>query len=435
MSDASIAERCDFFVSYTAADRPWAEWIAWQLEDAGFSTRLQAWDFRPGGAFPQEMHEALQRAERTIAVLSRAYLESQYAAAEWLAVFRDDPTGRQRKLVPVRVEPCEPDGLLGSVIWIDLVGSDEREALERLLAGIRRERMKPTRAPRFPTTEPPLFPSPEASTPAVSTPAVETFEPRVFDWVEEGWSAMTLAHTLWVVEARGSALRFRRFGEHARARGSDLGSPLSHVAIAHDGTLVAAQVADGVRIARLDPRGRLSSWTACEVDEPSPARLVSVRGDERAPEVLMATANATFSLTPSTAGVVHRREVCSAPARCAASLGGAFLVVSSAGRVIRGVAPSSARDGWLDVDAGTGAGVELLAGIRQEDGHPVLLVARRDAREGELRRLAVPHGAERVRVARTPAQRDAPTQLVVEVGGGERMACSWDDLAAERSQP
>jgi TIR domain len=37
----------DFFVSYTAADQEWAEWIAWQLEEAGYRTVLQAWDFRP----------------------------------------------------------------------------------------------------------------------------------------------------------------------------------------------------------------------------------------------------------------------------------------------------------------------------------------------------------------------------------------------------
>ena len=39
--------RVDFFISYTSADRAWAEWIAWQLEAAGFTTLLQAWDFRP----------------------------------------------------------------------------------------------------------------------------------------------------------------------------------------------------------------------------------------------------------------------------------------------------------------------------------------------------------------------------------------------------
>ncbi|WP_241830645.1 toll/interleukin-1 receptor domain-containing protein [Parafrankia colletiae] len=26
----------DFFVSYTQTDQPWAEWIAWTLEEAGY---------------------------------------------------------------------------------------------------------------------------------------------------------------------------------------------------------------------------------------------------------------------------------------------------------------------------------------------------------------------------------------------------------------
>jgi hypothetical protein len=32
----------DFFISYTAKDRQWAEWVAWQLESAGFTTDIQA---------------------------------------------------------------------------------------------------------------------------------------------------------------------------------------------------------------------------------------------------------------------------------------------------------------------------------------------------------------------------------------------------------
>jgi hypothetical protein len=67
-----------FFISYTGADRRWAEWIAWQLEAAGFTTVLQAWDFRPGSDFVRQMNQAVEQAERTIAVLSPAYLASTF---------------------------------------------------------------------------------------------------------------------------------------------------------------------------------------------------------------------------------------------------------------------------------------------------------------------------------------------------------------------
>ena len=40
-------EMVDFFISYNKADKAWAEWIAWELEENGCTTVMQAWDFRP----------------------------------------------------------------------------------------------------------------------------------------------------------------------------------------------------------------------------------------------------------------------------------------------------------------------------------------------------------------------------------------------------
>src|SRR5262245_9773453 len=93
----------DFFISYTQVDRPWAEWIAWQLEAAGYTTVNQAWDFRPGSNFVLDMQHAAAASERTIAVLSPAYLQSGFTEAEWATAFARDPTGRQGLLLPVRI--------------------------------------------------------------------------------------------------------------------------------------------------------------------------------------------------------------------------------------------------------------------------------------------------------------------------------------------
>ncbi len=441
MGDAAAAKRCDFFVSYTAADRAWAEWIAWQLEKEGLTTCLQAWDFRPGSSFPQEMHEALRRADRMIAVLSPAYLASQYATSEWQTMYRDDPLGTKRRLVPVRVEPCEPEALLGSFVWIDLVETDAQEAAAKLLAGIEVRRAKPPEEPRFPARDatarvelpqPPPFPNPEPQARSVAAPG-----PRTFDWVGGRWSAVTLEQTTWIVETRGSQLDFRRFGEHARTRSSDLGRPLANVAIAQDGTTVAVQVDGGLQLAGLNARGRLTAWAPCDAGEPPPTRLVAVRTDaaEATAELLIASSSATFSLAPRTGRPGRRHQVCTGPARCAASVGGAFLIVSSAGRIVRGTAPADAREDWVDIDCATGAGVELFAGIRCEGTERVLLAARHDGRDGELRQVTVPAESCRVRVARTPALREEPAQIVVELGGGELVAWSWDELATERPQP
>jgi HEAT repeat protein len=140
----------DFFISYNKADRQWAEWIAWQLEEAGFTTVIQAWDFRPGSNFVLEMHQAAITAERTIAVLSPDYLQSLYTQPEWAAAFAQDPTSAQKKLLPVRVRECKLEGLLAQIVYIDLTHADADSAKEALLAGIQRERLKPTTPPGFP---------------------------------------------------------------------------------------------------------------------------------------------------------------------------------------------------------------------------------------------------------------------------------------------
>ena len=77
----------DFFISYNKADRTWAEWIGWQLEEEGYSVFLQAWDFRPGGNFVADMQKGATEAKRTIAVLSPAYFGAKFTQPEWQAAF------------------------------------------------------------------------------------------------------------------------------------------------------------------------------------------------------------------------------------------------------------------------------------------------------------------------------------------------------------
>ena len=127
---------CDFFVSYTQADRAWAEWIAWILEEDNHRVLVQAWDFVPGSSWTQSMQHGVSAASRTIAVLSEAYLSSVYGAAEWLEAWRADPAGTERKLLTVRVADCERPGFLGSVVGIDVFGLDEAKAKERLRSSV-----------------------------------------------------------------------------------------------------------------------------------------------------------------------------------------------------------------------------------------------------------------------------------------------------------
>ncbi len=151
----------DFFISYNKADRGWAEWIAWTLEDKGYSTVIQSWDFRPGNNFALEMKAALSGVRQVIAVLSPNYLSSKFAQAEWAAAFASDPTGSKRFLVPVRVAPVQLSPLDATVIYVDFVGKGEGECESELLRGVQDQvRLKPAAKPAFPGPRPgkPVFP-------------------------------------------------------------------------------------------------------------------------------------------------------------------------------------------------------------------------------------------------------------------------------------
>jgi len=143
-------DQTDFFVSRNGNDRAWAEWVAWQLEDAGYSTVLQDWDFRPGNNFVLKMQEASTNCERTLAILSPHYLAAEFTQPEWAAAFVDDPRGTEGTLLMVRVRDCTPPGLLKAVVYIDFVGLEEDKATKALLQGIQRSRAKPAVRPAFP---------------------------------------------------------------------------------------------------------------------------------------------------------------------------------------------------------------------------------------------------------------------------------------------
>lgn len=139
-----------FFVSYNKADKAWAEWVAWHLEEADYDVVIQAWDFTVGRNFVLDMQKAASSSERTIAILSAEYLNALYTQPEWAAAFVQDPTGTRGLLIPIRVSECELTGLLKPITYIDLVGQSESRAKELLIKGVSGGRPKPVDRPAFP---------------------------------------------------------------------------------------------------------------------------------------------------------------------------------------------------------------------------------------------------------------------------------------------
>ena len=125
-AEGRIVAKC--FISYTRADEPWAKWIATTLREAGHQVTMQASDFRPGENFVLGMQETASEADHTLVVLSNRYLGSGFGAVEWAAAFAANPTGANRKLIPISVEPIVAPGLWKAIVRVELYGKSEEAA-------------------------------------------------------------------------------------------------------------------------------------------------------------------------------------------------------------------------------------------------------------------------------------------------------------------
>ncbi|NUO44484.1 MAG: tetratricopeptide repeat protein [Streptomyces sp.] len=133
------------FVSHAGADRAWAEWVAWQLQDAGYEVELDIWHWGAGDDFVLRMRQALERG-RMVALFSRAYFDTgRFTTEEWT-----DVVAAREKWVPVRVEDAEAPPLLRSLLAPDLFGLGEDEARSVLLRAVAGPPGTPGRAPVFP---------------------------------------------------------------------------------------------------------------------------------------------------------------------------------------------------------------------------------------------------------------------------------------------
>ncbi|MFI6401421.1 FxSxx-COOH system tetratricopeptide repeat protein [Streptomyces sp. NPDC050548] len=133
------------FVSHAGADQAWAEWVAWQLQDAGYDVELAVWHWGAGENIVQNMDEALA-AGPMVALFSSAYFESErWTTQEWTAKL-----ATREKLIPVRIEDCVVRPMMRALRAPALFGLAEEKAREVLLGAVAGPAGVPRVAPGFP---------------------------------------------------------------------------------------------------------------------------------------------------------------------------------------------------------------------------------------------------------------------------------------------
>ena len=143
MNEANDTYRYDAFISYSHHDKDWVDgWLLPRLEAAGLRICIDFRDFEPGLSSLINMENAVERSRKTLIVLTPAWVKSQWTTFESLLIQTDDPAGRQRRMIPLLLKPCEPPKRIGILTHVNLTQPAEAEfQLQRLVAAITDEPM------------------------------------------------------------------------------------------------------------------------------------------------------------------------------------------------------------------------------------------------------------------------------------------------------
>jgi hypothetical protein len=117
-STFSVPHR-DYFISRSSVDAAFASWIG-KLIAAQGKTYVDQSEHFGHEDFMNAMHRAFLSGARVVALYSQSYLDSKYCVHEATQALKGDPANEQQRLIPLRIEPCAPLGML-DITYTDLL--------------------------------------------------------------------------------------------------------------------------------------------------------------------------------------------------------------------------------------------------------------------------------------------------------------------------
>ncbi|HSF29899.1 MAG TPA: TIR domain-containing protein [Candidatus Tectomicrobia bacterium] len=131
----------DVFISYRQQepDRSWVrKTLQPRLEAQGLRACIDYRDFRLGAPLVLEMARAVEQSRYTLAVLSPAYLTSNFTELENVLAEHLGLETSQRRLLAIMREPCTPRLGMRARLWLDMTDDGELERnVERLVYELR----------------------------------------------------------------------------------------------------------------------------------------------------------------------------------------------------------------------------------------------------------------------------------------------------------
>ncbi len=118
----------NIFISYTAADRDWAFWIAKELEALGHIPHVHEWEIERGGDIYAWMEQRHDTADHVLCVVSDDYLKAPYSTLERNAALWQAASNRPGFVLFIAVKPCRLPTLSDHIRRCELYGVPEDAA-------------------------------------------------------------------------------------------------------------------------------------------------------------------------------------------------------------------------------------------------------------------------------------------------------------------
>jgi len=123
-----------FYISYHISDLDWAEWVAKQLEEVGYSISLQSWDSSKPGNYLKDLKYNATFANGVIILMSPDYFDILPSIDEWISLLLSLSEDKDFNMIAIRVQECSLYALLPeSIFFLDIVGLNKTNAKKNLI--------------------------------------------------------------------------------------------------------------------------------------------------------------------------------------------------------------------------------------------------------------------------------------------------------------
>jgi hypothetical protein len=109
----------DVFLSHSSKDKPTVRALAERLKADGLRVWLDEWVIQPGDPIFQKVQQGLQESRVLLLFMSRKAFRSDWVTLEHQTILFRDPTNKERRFIPIRLDDTEPPDVLRQFAYID----------------------------------------------------------------------------------------------------------------------------------------------------------------------------------------------------------------------------------------------------------------------------------------------------------------------------